>query len=119
MRVCSFLVGAMTSATALAAPTVEPDHGPAGYEKVFADEFNGTALDPSNWRFDTERNAQGWYNQERQYYSASRPENARIEDGRLIIEARSETLDKARYPDWGGQKYTSARIIGQGKHRWT
>jgi len=102
-----------------AAPATEPDHGPPGYAKVFSDEFDGTAVNLDNWRFDTERNAQGWYNQERQYYSAGRPENARIEQGRLIIEARSEVLDKVRFPDWGGQKYTSARIIGQGKHSWT
>jgi beta-glucanase (GH16 family) len=105
--------------SALAARPVEPDHGPPGYTKVFADEFDGAALDLGNWRFDTERNAQGWYNQERQYYSANRPENARIENGRLVIEARAETLDKARFPDWGGQRYTSARIIGQGRHSWT
>ena len=101
------------------APAPEPDHGPPGYTKVFSDEFDAPTIDLTKWRFDTHRNAQGWYNQERQYYSANRPENARIEDGRLIIEARAETLDKVRYPDFGGQKFTSARLVGQGLHSWT
>ncbi len=117
----SFCLAALCLAPAAvaAAPAPEPDHGPKGYAKVFADEFDGPSIDPTKWRFDTHRNAQGWYNQERQYYSANRPENARIEDGRLIIEARAETLDKARYPDFGGQKFTSARLVGQGLHSWT
>jgi licheninase len=78
---------------------------------TFADEFEGRAIDPSEWRFDTSRNAAGWFNNERQYYSAWRRENARLEHGALVIEARRETLAKARFPDWGGQSYTSARLV--------
>lgn len=87
-------------------PMAAPDRRPS-----FADEFDGPMIDVRKWRFDTSRNAQGWYNNERQYYSAARPENARIEKGALIIEARREVLPKSRFPDWGGQSYTSARLV--------
>lgn len=82
----------------------------------FADEFDGQAIDRSKWRFDTSRNAAGWYNNELQYYSETRPENARIENDALVIEARRETLHKARFPDWGGQAYTSARLVSREQH---
>lgn len=98
----------------------EPHHAPAGYDLVWADEFDEDGLpDPSRWRYDTARNAQGWYNQERQYYAANRAKNARIVAGNLIIEAHQERLDKSAFPDWGGQKYTSARLITQGLASWT
>ena len=84
---------------------------------VWRDEFNGTALDQRKWQYDTARNKQGWYNKERQYYSAARPENLRVSNGHLTIEARHETLDPAKFPDWGGQDYTSARIFSKGG--WT
>ncbi|HEX4847373.1 MAG TPA: glycoside hydrolase family 16 protein, partial [Novosphingobium sp.] len=98
----------------------EPHRQPKGYVLVFADEFDGTGLpDPAKWAYDTHRNQQGWYNQEKQYYSAARSENSRLENGRLVIEARAETLDRARFPDWGGQSYTSARLFTQGRAAWT
>ena len=92
----------------LAPPEREPD---------WADECEGASIDRSKWRFDTHRNRDGWYNDEAQYYSDGRPENARVEDGRLIIEARRERLDASRHPDWGGQDYTSARMLSTGE--WT
>ena len=99
---------------------LEPDHAPAGYSLVFGDEFNaGSMPDPAKWDYATERNAAGWFNQEKQYYARARPENSRIENGHLIIEARAETLDPAKYADWGGQKYTSARLLTRGKASWT
>lgn len=99
---------------------VEVHHAPAGYELVFQDEFsNGTMLDESKWDYATERNEEGWYNNEKQYYARARSKNSRIENGHLIIEAHAEQLDKAAYPDWSGQKYTSARILTRGKAAWT
>lgn len=82
----------------------------------FAEEFDGKTIDRDVWRFDTSRNPVGWYNNELQYYSDGRAENARIEDGVLVIEARRETLPKARFTDWGGQTYTSARMITRQRH---
>ncbi len=93
----------------------EPHHAPAGYKLVWADEFSKDGLpDAQLWRYDTSRNKAGWYNQERQYYAASREKNARITNGHLIIEAHEERLDPNVFPDWGKQKYTSARLITQG-----
>lgn len=88
----------------MAAPSAKPS---------YADEFNGRTVDPKVWRYDVSRNAQGWHNNERQYYSDARHENARIEKGALVIEARRERLAKAQFADWGGQDYTSTRLISK------
>jgi beta-glucanase (GH16 family) len=85
---------------------------------VWKDEFDGAKLDKGKWSFDTARNKQGWYNGELQYYSANRPKNLRVQRGRLIIEAWHEKLDPKQYPDWGGQAYTSAKIVSKGAG-WT
>lgn len=69
---------------------------------VWSDEFNGSGIDSSNWRFDI--GGWGWGNGEAQYYT-SRPENARVADGALIIEALRE--------DYQGSAYTSARLLSQ------
>ncbi len=100
------------------APPVAAGPAPAGYRLVWADEFDTPGLpDTTRWAYDTERNRLGWYNNERQYYGAARPENARVVDGRLQITARLESLSSAA--DWGGQRYTSARLITRGKAAWT
>lgn len=88
----------------MAAPTTKPS---------FVDEFSGPAIDRRKWRFDTSRNAAGWFNNERQYYSAARPRNARVERGALVIEAHREKLSKSRFRDWGGQAYTSAKLVAR------
>jgi beta-glucanase (GH16 family) len=94
-----------------------PVQRPANARLVWRDEFNGKSLDTSQWVYDTARNKEGWHNNEKQYYSAGRRENLRVENGVLTIEARKETLDPKRFPDWGGQQYTSARIFT--KTGWT
>ena len=111
------LRSALFAAAALALPQSAGAAVPAGYDLVWADEFNTDGLvDPAKWSYDTEANRTGWYNNEKQYYAVERPENARVEDGRLIITARTERLtDKA---DYGGQDYSSARIITRGKASW-
>lgn len=91
---------------------------PAAYRLVWADEFEAPGLpDPAKWVHDTHRNQAGWYNHEQQYYAAPRAENAVVRDGKLVITARHEALRTA--PDWGGQAYTSARLITRGKGDWT
>ena len=87
-----------------------PMRAPSG-KPSFADEFAGKRIDPRKWRFDTSRNKAGWFNHERQYYAADRPQNARIEDGALVIEARRERLSDRT--DWGGQDYSSAKLISR------
>tara|TARA_R110002049_G_scaffold181457_3_gene348893 strand:- start:21 stop:872 length:852 start_codon:yes stop_codon:yes gene_type:complete len=89
-----------------------------GYHLVWSDEFNVDGLPDSNkWLFDTEANETGWYNNELQYYANNRIENAKVSNGKLMIIARKETLVDAS--DYGGQAYTSARLITRGKANWT
>jgi len=87
---------------------------PANVRLVWRDEFNGRKLGPGRWKNDTTFNRRGWFNKEKQYYSAG--QNLRVAGGRLVMEARHETLSTA--PDWGGQNYTSARIFSIGPG-WT
>lgn len=103
---------------AFAATSASAQERAGGYELVWADEFDTDGPpDPAKWVWDTHANKIGWYNKELQYYAADRPENARVEGGRLIITARRETLsDRA---DHGGQGYTSARLITKGKAEFT
>jgi len=103
------------------APAISENGGlPANYHLVWSDEFDTDGLpDPTKWDYDTDRNAVGWYNNEAQYYARDRPENARVEGGNLVIEARHEDLDPTTFPDWGGQHYTSARLLTRGKAAWT
>ena len=89
---------------------------PESARLVWSEEFGERELDRRHWSFETSHNKQGWFNGERQYYSANRSENLRLSNGSLIIEARAEKLSVAAYPDWGGQSYTSARIIS--KQAW-
>ncbi|MHA3840500.1 glycoside hydrolase family 16 protein [Sphingomonas aestuarii] len=88
------------------APMAAPVSAPA-----FADEFEDEEVDSTVWRYDASRNAQGWHNNELQYYAVARPKNARIENGALIIEAHQETMSKAMFADWGGQAYSSAKLV--------
>jgi hypothetical protein len=75
-----------------------------GMTLVWRDEFNGSALNTSDWTFEIGTGNNGWGNNELQYY---RSDNTEVRDGHLIITARQETF--------GGRNYTSSRIITQGK----
>ena len=103
------------------APPVSPvaaGPAPVGYRLVWADEFDVAGVpDATRWAYDTDRNRLGWYNNELQYYSASRLENSVVGSGHLRITARLESLSSAT--DWGGQRYTSARLVTRGKAAWT
>ena len=91
---------------------------PAGYALVWSDEFSTDGLpDPSKWAYDTGMNKAGWHNRERQYYSPARAENAEVRGGRLVIQARKELMTQAA--DWGGQRYTSSRLLTKGLSEWT
>jgi len=80
---------------------------------VWADEFDGTAsrpdangVDLDKWGYQLGTGSQyglvDWGNNEQQYYRA---ENAYVQDGKLIIEARND--------GFGGKPYTSARLFTQ------
>ncbi len=84
---------------------------PEKYRLVWSDEFNYKGLpDTAKWSFDTEGNAWGWGNNEDQFYTSGRLENARVAKGKLFIHALREEM--------GGKKYTSARLITKGKGDW-
>ena len=83
---------------------VAVEHQWGDYSLVWSDEFNGTTLDESVWGYNI--GGGGWGNNELQYYT-QRPENVRVKDGRLEIEARKETYEN--------REYTSARIYSKGK----
>ncbi len=100
------------------ATTAHAGDVPEGYKLVWSDRFDtGTLPDASKWAYDTDWNKHGWFNHEAEYYSAARPENSRIENGHLVIEAHKEDLSSK--PDWGGQHYSSARLVTRGHAQWT
>lgn len=86
-----------------------PDQGKQKWKLIWSDEFDTPGLpDKEKWAYDV--GGGGWGNQELEFYTKDRPENARIEDGRLIIEARKEK--------WEDNDYTSARLVTRGKEEW-
>lgn len=107
-------------------PNIDDSTAPAGYELVWSDEFDTEGLpNNTNWHYDTEANASGWYNNELQYYGVERLKNSEVGNGQLTITAYKESLTLSNEytnnsaPDYGGQDYTSARLITRGKASWT
>jgi len=79
------------------------------WKLVWSDEFDYTGL-PDSTKWTAETGGHGWGNNELQYYTTGRKENARVENGMLTIETRKE--------NWDNMKYTSARLITKGKGDW-
>jgi beta-glucanase (GH16 family) len=82
-----------------------------GRTLVWSDEFTqaeNSPPDSGKWGYDI--GGSGWGNNELQHYT-NRTQNARIENGQLVIEARAE--------NFGGRNYTSARLLTKGKTSWT
>ncbi|HEY0059180.1 MAG TPA: family 16 glycosylhydrolase [Flavisolibacter sp.] len=80
-----------------------------GYALVWADEFNGPALNATHWAHqngDGCPNLCGWGNNELEYYT-DRPDNLFFQDGNLVIEAKKE--------NFSGKSYTSSKILTAGK----
>lgn len=81
---------------------------------IWNDEFDGNEINKENWTYDIGKgnngNTDGWGNNELQYYT-DRTDNARIEDGNLVIEAKKE--------EYNDSKYTSARLKTKGLHEFT
>jgi beta-glucanase (GH16 family) len=73
---------------------------------VWQDEFDGQGLpDAGRWDYEVGRIR----NNEQQYYTRSRPSNARVQDGMLVIEAHRERYE--------GADYTSASLTSRAS--WT
>lgn len=91
----------------------------SSYELYWNDEFNGTSLDTTKWKYDTGTGAAyglwGWGNNELQYYTNS-TNNIFVEDGYLTIRALEESKK-----DTNGYTadYTSAKITTQNNLNFT
>lgn len=97
----------------------------APWELVWADEFDQPGLpDPARWDYEV-----GFIrNREAQFYTRARPENARIENGHLVIEARREDWPNPDFQSgaagpWrrsrASAEFTSASLVTLGKASWT
>lgn len=82
----------------------------AAQSPVWEEHFDGAAIDTTVWRFDLGSGCAidlcGWGNRELQAYT-SRPRNARVENGQLVIEAQREDHDD--------RHFTSARLSTEGR----
>jgi len=95
-----------------------------GWTLVWSDEFDYEGPpDPSRWTYEV-----GFIrNQELQYYTSNRLENARVENGVLVIEARkgrfrNPAYDPSRSGDWRNREfaeYTSASLTTLDRASWT
>lgn len=93
------------------------------WQLVWSDEFNYNGLpDPTKWSYE-----EGFVrNHEMQYYTQARKENARVENGMLVIEAKKENFQNSRHQansdKWQRQRqfatYTSASLTTLNKASW-
>lgn len=109
MRAAAIGLAALVAALALG---LALSAAPGGqYRLVWADEFDGDALDTGKWQAMHGDGCQhgicGWGNDEQQYYLAR---NAVVGGGTLKIVARRESA--------GGKDYTSARLRTLGRGDW-
>ena len=83
------------------------------HKLVWADEFDYTGSpDSTKWNYDLGDGCPNnchWGNNELQYYTKDL-KNVRVENGKLIIEARMDSM--------GGMRYTSTRMVSKHKGDW-
>src|SRR5882672_8075320 len=112
-RTTMAVVGALALATAAPGGCGGHPTAPGMQDRqrlVWSDEFEMSGLpDPGRWTYDV--GGSGWGNAELQFYTRGRSENARVENGHLVIEARRE--------QWQSNDYTSARLVTKGRRDWT
>jgi hypothetical protein len=78
-----------------------------GYSLVWEEQFNGSVLNSDNWTYEIGTGSNGWGNNELQYY---REQNTHLFAGHLVIEAKQE--------NFGGNNYTSSRLVTLGKQNF-
>ena len=76
-----------------------------GYNLLWADEFDGDAMDESKWNY--EPHEPGWVNNELQEYTTS-TDNVFVRDGKLVLKAIKSEKNGKDY-------YTSGKVTGQNK----
>lgn len=95
------------------AEQLQQENSEAERKLIWADDFEVEgAPDSERWGYDLGDGCPdvcGWGNNELQYYT-DRPENVRVEDGKLIIEARKEAFK--------GKEYTSTRLVSRNSGDW-
>jgi beta-glucanase (GH16 family) len=115
------LISMMTSIVAAQQADSSINSNPAaGYRLIWSDEFNKDGQpDPNNWTYE-----RGFVrNQELQWYQ---PDNARCQNGLLIIEGRRQRKQNPRYSadsrDWRRSReyaeYTSSSLTTRRLHSW-
>ena len=90
--------------------TVAVEENTDDWQLIWSDEFNYSGH-PDSQKWSHEVGGHGWGNNELQYYTDKRLENARVEDSVLVIEARKES--------YNGSNFTSARLVTTNKGDWT
>ncbi len=93
--------------------TEKPTSDKKDLKLVWSDEFDKAgAPDATKWGYDLGDgcpNICGWGNNQLEHYT-DKPENVRVENGHLIIEAHKEKI--------GNSEYSSARLVSKGKGDW-
>jgi beta-glucanase (GH16 family) len=124
LRVFLTSVAILVSGSVLGSEVPAPRAG--DWKLVWSDEFDEPGLpNPARWGYEV-----GFIrNNESQYYTRARKENARVENGRLVIEARKERWPVERPAGKATARrtrqsrdhaeYTSASLTTQGKAAWT
>ena len=109
-----FFAAVLAVVSPASGPAIGPTTAPAGWKLAWSDEFDRDGVpDPSIWQFE-----KGYIrNKEAQFYT-DRPENCRVEDGCLVIEARKESIPILG-KDEEKTSYTSASIEARGAHAFT
>lgn len=118
--------GLAVLALAVSHPVGADESGADGWQLVWADEFDGTAIDPAKWGFEVD--CWGGGNNERQCYTAS-TRNAAVVDGKLVITARRQRATGPALPKAlrtagtdpnaeVSRDFTSARLTTRGKAAW-
>ncbi|WP_088884989.1 glycoside hydrolase family 16 protein [Thermococcus gorgonarius] len=101
-----------TTTTSTAQVPAEIQENGRRWKLIWHDEFDGEKVNEDYWTFEIGNGAAygipGWGNNELEYYS---PNNTRIENGILVIEARKEWVTD----EYGAYMYTSSRLKTEGK----
>ncbi|WP_299055912.1 glycoside hydrolase family 16 protein [uncultured Nocardioides sp.] len=117
--VLALLLASTLAASLSAAPAVAEGPTDRGETPFWSEEFDGpagTQVDPAVWTTKVgNRETQGWYNNELQYYTSYAGNSAYNGSGSLDLTAR-RAVRSSRHPCWpsGFCDYTSARLTTEG-----
>ena len=77
---------------------------------IFEENFDKKTINLSRWEYDLGNGIDGWGNNEKEYY--------RNNDGNIYIE-NNQLHIKAKLENYGGMKYTSAKITTKKTFQFT